>query len=145
MCLFNNLFNYNIKIVILLLLFYSCFSIKIGYIRKDGENLDDFTLINSYIQILSQNNVDITIEFVEMVYGKADDSDYVTKISDKDLTIAIAVCHESIDDEMKEYINGNGTVLWCADLFAGYECNPNVINGINVIPSLEQSIINKIF
>lgn len=141
MCLYINLFYYNIKIIILLLLLYSCFSIKIGYIRKDGENSADVTYINNYIQILNQNNADITIELIEMVYGKADDSDYVTQISDKDLTIAIAVCHESIDDEMKGYINGNGTVLWCADLFAGYECNANVINGINVIPSLEQSII----
>lgn len=123
---------------IILLIFRSSESLKVGYVSRSAGS-DEYKLLSDYVDLINTNLTN-KINFIDLAYNGPHDTDFASNISQTDLTVAFGVCNGVVDDELAGYISGNGTVLWCSDVYSKGDCMKNRIHGISVLPTSEKCI-----
>lgn len=123
---------------IILLIFGSCESLKVGYVSKSADS-DEYKLLSDYVNLINTNLTN-KINLIDLAYNGPHDTDFASSISQSDLTVAFGVCNGVVDDELAGYISSNGTVLWCSDIYSKGECIKDRIYGISVLPTIEKCI-----
>lgn len=110
-------------------------AIKIGYIDNNTPSTE-FDFLTEYIDKINVNQTE-KIELIKIAKG---DSHYQETLKDTELSVATSICQDNVDATIKKDLLDNNVVLWCADLAVAGDCSRNVIDGMSVIPSLEQCI-----
>lgn len=124
-----------IKILFFFILISYATAIEIGFISKNL-NSDSYKAIKNYADALSQN-MSIVLEITDLAF---DSPTYAEDLADPTMTVAITHCALNIDAEKAGYIAGNGTVLWCYDLYTEAGCPKSSIPGLSVITPIELCI-----
>lgn len=127
-----SLIRNNIKILFFLIFISFAASIKIGYIAPNTGGVS-YQILNAFAEKLSEN---MSSEFIITDLG-LNSATFVQDLADPTMTVAIANCAEDIDEQLEGYIAGNGTVLWCYDLFTDDGCPKDKIPGLSVITPIE--------
>lgn len=125
-----------IKLLLFFIFISYATSIEIGFLSKTLAS-DNYKVVKSYADALSQN-MSIELEITDLALNSPT---FAEDLADKTMTVAISNCKLNIDNELAGYIAGNGTVLWCYDLYTDGTCPQNSIPGLSVITPIELCIL----
>lgn len=126
---------------LILFLSYLCTinCLNVAYLDKVSSS-NDFNALKKYIDKINlslNNKIEISYhQFIDPI-----EDSFKSALKTLDPSFIMMNCNNMNDDDLNDYLDEENYFVWCIDAYASGSCKKNRIQGVSVIPSLEQSII----